>query len=422
MSNLPVPAERHKHPARLWSIGALVLLVGGAFAIAIPLLQGRQAQDAPAGAIEEIVPRPITLKIRASGAVVPMQSVNISPKQAGRLVELLVEQGDRVIKGQVIARMDDSNLVPQLLQAQASVESARANLLRLQNGSRPEEIAIARARVESAQARLDLATTRRHRLEMLAQAGAIAPDRLDEATTEARNAQALLKEAQRQLEQLQNGSRSEDIAQATAQLRQAEASLEAVQVQLADTIIRSPIDGIVAQKYATAGAFVAPQVTASATNSATSASIVAIANGLEILARVPEVDIAQIRVGQGVEITADAFPTQTFKGRVRLIAPEAIIEQNVTSFQVRISLETGQDTLRSGMNTDLRFIGNTIPNAITVPTVAITTENGRTGVLVVDENNRPRFRPVIIGSTVDDRTQILSGIQGGDRIFLAVPK
>lgn len=90
----------------------------------------------------------------------------------------------------------------------------------------------------------------------------------------------------------------------------------------------------------------------------------AIAEGLEILAEVPEVDIGQVLVGQPVEIRADAYPGETFKGQVRLVAPEAVVEQNVTFFQVRVSLVTGLEKLRSGMNVDLDFLGPKIHNAL----------------------------------------------------------
>jgi HlyD family secretion protein len=230
-----------------------------------------------------------------------------------------------------------------------------------------------------------------------------------------------LAEATRQFEELRNGSRPEDIAQAEAQLAQAIAGIRAVEVQLEDTIIRAPFAGIITQKYATPGAFVTPTTSASSTNSSTSTSIVAIANGLEIIAKVPEIDIAQIKIGQEVEVIADAFPTQVFKGKVRLIAPEAIIEQNVTSFQVRVALETGKDKLQSGMNADIRFIGQKIDNALVVPTVAIVTQEGKTGLLIADEQGKSQFRPVTIGTTVDNQTQILSGAKVGDRIFVKLP-
>ena len=182
------------------------------------------------------------------------------------------------------------------------------------------------------------------------------------------------------------------------------------------------MSGIVTQKYANIGAFVTPTTSASTSASATSSSIVAVARGLEVLAQVPEADIGRIKQGQQVEITADAYPDKVFKGNVRLIAPEAVIEQGVTSFQVRVALDTGTDKLRSGLNVDLTFLGDRLSNALVLPTVAIVTEKGKTGVLVPDENNKPQFRQVTVGAQIKDQTQVLTGVKAGDRVFIDLPK
>lgn len=415
----------------------------------------------------------VTLRITASGKVVPFQSVNLSPKTSGVLRELRVEQGDAVRQGQIIARMDDANLQAQLIQSRANLAKAQAQLAQAKAGSRPEEIAQARARlaqaqaqlaqasagnrpeeisqasaqVDAAAARVSLATKRVQRNRVLAAQGAIAQDQLDEIVADERSAIAGLQEAQRRLAQLRSGSRSEEIDQrraavteATEALRQVQSGsrpeeiaraqadvtaaagqLQAVQVQLNDTVIRAPFDGIVTQKYATEGAFVTPTTSASTNASATSSSIVAIARGLEILAQVPEVDVGQIKPQQAVDIVADAYPDRVFKGRVRLIAPEAVVEQNVTSFQVRVNIDTGKNDLRSGMNVDVTFLGEQLPQALLVPTVAIVTEKGATGVLIPDANQKPQFRPVTIGASIQDKTQVLSGIKEGDRVFIDLP-
>lgn len=413
----------------------LVVLLGGGFIVFRALAGKDQSSNAVNDKTALVESKPLSIKIKSSGSVVPVETVNLSPKQAGKLIELLVEQGQRVKKGQVIARMDNANLIPQLYQAQASAAASEANLAKLRNGSRPEDIAAAQARVDSARGRLDAARSRlaltnvkSSRFRGLQTEGAISSDRFDEVLTDDRSAQADLQTAQanlveatRLLEETRNGSRVEDIAQAEAQLAQAIAGIRIIEVQIEDTIIRAPFEGIITQKYANAGAFVTPTTTASANNSSTSTSIVAIANGLEIVAKVPEVDISQIKIGQEVEIVADAFPSEVFKGKVRLIAPEAIIEQNVTSFQVRVTIETGKDKLQSGMNTDLRFIGQKIDSALVVPTVAIVTQEGKTGLLIADENGKSKFQPVTIGTTVDNQTQILSGAKVGDRVFVKLP-
>ncbi|MGA1626755.1 MAG: efflux RND transporter periplasmic adaptor subunit, partial [Prochlorothrix sp.] len=133
-------------------------------------------------------------------------------------------------------------------------------------------------------------------------------------------------------------------------------------------------------------------------------------------------DISTLRAGQPVDITADAFPNKVFEGRVIRVAPEAIVENNVTSFEVTIGLVTGQNQLRSKMNADVVFKGQSLENALTVPTVAIVTLGGETGGMVPDEENKPEFQPVTIGLVLDDETQILSGIKRGQRVFIDLPE
>ncbi len=397
-------------------------------------------RSTPASGVTELtVPvsaKTVTVRISASATVVPTQTVNLSPKNAGRVAQLLVEQGDRVRQGQVIARMESKDLEAERVQAEANLQQARANLALLQAGTRPEEVDQAQANVDlaqgqvvDAQSRLSLAQTRLGRNQALASEGAIARDRLDEVANEERSARANLEQAQarlnnalKQRDQRQNGPRIQEIQQAEAQVKAAAGRLQAVENQLEDTQIRAPFAGIITQRYATEGAFVTPTTSASTTSQATSPSIVALARGLEVLAKVPEVDIGQIKLGQEVEIKADAYPDRVFKGRVRLIAPEAVIDQNVTSFQVRVEILEGLEELRSGMNIDVQFLGTQLNNALIVPTVAIVTDRGQTGVLVPGRNNKPRFQPVTIGATIGNQTQVLQGVKAGDPVFVELPE
>jgi len=363
----------------------------------------------------------LTVEIEVSGSVVPISTVNVSPKSAGQLAALYVDQGDQVKAGQIVARMDSENLKAQLAQAQAQLAQAQAEYKKVRTGSRSEEIGRVRAQVAAAQAQAELNQERAKRYRSLARDGAISQDQLDEVLSGDRSARASLREAQQQLLELTRGSRSEDIESAAAQVKAAQAQVTQAQAQLDDTIIRAPFDGIVTQKYATVGAIVTPTTSASTTVSATSTSIVALASGLEIRVNVPETDITQVKNGQRVEIMADAYPDRTFEGRVRLIAPEAVVEQNVTSFQVRVQLVSGQSELRSGMNVDVTFIGERVPQALVVPTVAIVTRQGQTGVLVPDEQGKEQFRAVTVGLTQDGQTRVLKGLRQGERVFIDFP-
>ncbi|OWY65696.1 efflux transporter periplasmic adaptor subunit [cyanobacterium TDX16] len=410
-----------KHPTR-WLLGLIAsgFVVFGSTAYLIV------NWIAPKSDIAELTlpvqAKDITIRITASGQVEAIELVNISPKTSGQLVDLRVEQGDKVKQGQIIARMDDRSLQAQLIQAHAKLQQSQAQLAEARAGNRLQEIEQAQARTDAAQASANLSQARAKRYRKLARLGAISQDQLDQYLSEYRSGTAKLQEAQRQLSLLKSGSRPEQITQRQAAVTAVQGELKAVQVQLEDTIIRAPFDGVVTQKYATKGAFVTPTISASSTASATSSSIVAIANGVEIVAKVPEIDIAQIQQGQQVEIVADAYPNQVFKGRVRSIAPAAVKEQNVSSFQVRIDIEIGKEELLSGMNIRLTFLGKQIQDALVVPTVAIVTEQGKTGVLVPGSDNKPQFHPVTIGSSIKDLTQILSGLNQGDRVFVDPPE
>jgi HlyD family secretion protein len=421
-----------------------------------------------------VTKKDLTLEIQTSGSVRPSENVNISPKTSGRLTELFVEKGDRVKEGQIIAHMEDTEIRAQVMEAQANLSRSEARLSELLAGSRPEEIAQARARLskaqshlaelqagsrseeiaqaqaklEAAQAKENLAAARLARYRQLLEDGAIPQDKLDETIADAESAAASSQEAISQLAKLKNGSRPQEIAQVRAEVAEAKAALAelengsrpelvaqaraevaaakarllTVQSQAQDTAIVAPFSGLITQRYASLGAFVTPTTSASSSASATSTSIVALAKGLEILAELSEVDISKIKVGQPVQIRTDAYPQKVFQGRVALIAPEAVRTNNVTSFQVQIAIETGQEQLLSGMNVRLTLLGSPIPQALVVPNVAVLTQNGKTGVLVPDQDNKPEFRPVTIGPVIGDKTQILNGVKVGERVFIDYPE
>ena len=95
----------------------------------------------------------------------------------------------------------------------------------------------------------------------------------------------------------------------------------------------------------------------------------------------------------------------------------------MTSFEVTIAIgPTGQQKLLSRMNVDVKFLGKEISDALVVPTVSIVTKNGETGVMVADENEKPQFKPVTIGQVLDEKTQILSGLSSGERVFIDLPE
>ena len=150
-------------------------------------------------------------------------------------------------------------------------------------------------------------------------------------------------------------------------------------------------------------------------------TIIELAQGLEAIAKVPESDIGRLAVGQSASVRVDAFPDRRFAARVRQIAPRAEKLNNVTSFEVKLELLEPPPELRIGMTADIDFNTGTLAARTLVPTVAVVTEEGRPGVLLVGQDNQPTFRPVSLGASSGRDTQILEGLKPGERIFIDLP-
>jgi HlyD family secretion protein len=143
----------------------------------------------------------------------------------------------------------------------------------------------------------------------------------------------------------------------------------------------------------------------------------------QVVANLSETNIAQVRLGQTVKLKADAFPGKTFEGKVSQIAAQATVVQNVTSFEVKIALPDAesQKLLRSGMNVQAEFQVGELKNAIVVPTVAVVRQQRATGVFVTGPDNKPVFTRIETGVTVNNKTEVKSGLNGNERVLISFP-
>lgn len=406
----------------------------------------------------------IDVRISATGTIRPYNQVKISPKFTGLVRSLYVQQGDAVKKGDVVAEMDDSNLLGQVQAATAAYETAKANYEKMMHGNRPQEVADAQSQyrknehmvrsatvalsrcqadLKSLEAQVIRDTTNAKRLVALAKQGAVSEQDGLNADTQAEVTRNLLTKVQQEYRQTEatlaqakadlessrqrmsmsrEGFRQEDIRAAHGTMMQAEGTMRFLRSQLNDTKIRAPFDGIITQKYTDHGAIVTP-TTASTTNSATSSSIVSLAGRLEMVAAVAETDINNIKAGQKVDIMASAYPDKIFHGHVTLIAPEAVVNQNVTTFEVHAKIDndpTGK--LMSGMNVNAEFIAGKKDSVLLIPTVSVVSKKAKVGVFIPDKSNNPEFRPVTIDTGSDTETVVLKGLKEGDKVFLGLTK
>ncbi len=369
-----------------------------------------------------VVQRDITVNVSAAGTVKSLTPVNISPKQAGRLAALYVQQGAWVKAGQLLARMDNSNLQGQRLQAFGSLQSAQANLHKLQAGNRPQEIQQASDNLRQAQASLIASKANYESNLQLYKLGAVSRNTLASNRSQYESDLAHISSLQQQLNLSRQGYRKEDIESAQAQVTQAQGNLKTIEAQIADTLIRAPFSGLVTQKFASPGAFVTPTTSASATSSATSSSILAMAGELEAVVAVAESDIRNIHKGQTVALQVDAYPDRNFRGQVRLIAPESVVTQNVTSFEVRVKiLDDKQKLLKSGMNLNANFLVGTHKGALLIPTTAIVSTASGASVNIQSANGS-LSKSIVTGATIDTQTEVLQGLEANDRVFITLAK
>lgn len=231
----------------------------------------------------------------------------VSSKMSGRLQELLVKEGDLVKKGQLIARIDVRDYLMAQDQTLAALAASQAKLAELKAGSREQEIQQAQAAVDQAAANLDNKEKNWRRMTELYNNGAISSQQRDAAETERTVAQATLTAAQEKLSLALAGNRAEAIAAAEAQVKQAEAALATSRLNVTNTDILAPTDGVIALKSANAGEMVAA-----------SQPIVTITDlgDTWINARIEETKIGRIKIGQSVEFTVDGYPGRKFAGTV----------------------------------------------------------------------------------------------------------
>lgn len=230
------------------------------------------------------------------------------------LAEINVEEGDKVKAGQVLARLYTDLLSRTLQQAKAQVGAHQAQLDKLLAGSRPEEIASAKAGVAAAHAHARSARDTARRLESLLKRKSVSPEEVDLARATADAAAADLEAAKQKLKLLEAGARQEDIAAARAELVAAQAAEALARQHLDDAVLKAPQDGIVRDRLAEPGEFVTPQ------NPVLSLAFV---SPIWVRAYVPETLLGRVRPGMSATIHTDSYPDKSYSGWVGFVSPTA---------------------------------------------------------------------------------------------------
>ena len=283
---------------------------------------------------------------------VDLRQVELSFNNSERIAAVLVQEGDRVRQGQLVARLDTRRLEPQVAQAEAQAAAQQQVVKRLRSGSRPEEIAQARANVESAKADAVNARQQYERIKSAAEMSAgraVRQQDVDSARAALQVAEAKLAVNERALELAVTGPRKEDIAEAEARLRANEAQVALLRQQLMDAQLLAPTDAVVRTRILEPGEMASPQKPVFS---------LAITDPKWVRAYVSESNLGEIHEGMAAAVAVDSFPQRRFEGWVGFISPVAEFtpksvqtEELRTSlvYEVRVFVKDPSDELRLGM-------------------------------------------------------------------------
>ncbi len=258
-------------------------------------------------------PTPPSNQVTVYGNV-DIRQVQAAFNDNGRLLKLLVQEGDRVKKGQLLAEIDPVRFQDAVDKASAAVAAQQQVLARLLAGSRPEEIAEARAQVAAARATMINAESTWKRQESLAAQQYVSRQSADNAAAALKTARANAEHAQQALSLAIKGPRKEDIAAARQILQADKAALSLAQRELVDTRLYAPDTGVVQDRILEPGDMVSPQ---------TPVFTLALDNPVWVRAYLPEKALGQVRLGMKANIQSDSFPGKTFSGWVGFISPTA---------------------------------------------------------------------------------------------------
>jgi HlyD family secretion protein len=287
-----------------------------------------------------------------------------------RIDAVLVQEGDHVKKGQLLARLDTRRLSPQADQAQAMADAQQQVVARLHAGNRPQEIAQSQANVESAKADADNALTQFERLQRAAHMTdnrAVSQQDLDNSKAALDVANAKLAVAQKALDLEVAGPRKEDIAQAEAQLKADEAMAALAHRQLADAMLYAPQDGVIRSRLMEPGEMASPQKAVFS---------MAIVDPKWVRAYVSEPDLGKVHPGMGASVMVDSFRGKTFGGWVGFISPVAeftpksVQTEELRSslvYEVRVFVNDPSDDLRLGMPATVNLSGESTTQPSTQP-------------------------------------------------------
>jgi len=403
----------------------VVLLLGGGVwawfgATSVPKVEVLRVRMPEGSATERDL-----VQLSATGYVMAARKIELASKVVGRVAWVGVEIADKIEKGQVLVRLEDDEYRARVQQQQGQLDAAKAKVAELEAGSRPQEIAAAKASVDRARAELENAKRNFGRLKELEMARSVSTQEIEDARTLVDSRAASLDAEQQQFELARLGPRVEQIDAQRAVVRQLEGALAESMIELNNTVIRSTISGTVLERNVEVGEFV---TTGFVGDRGAKGYVVSIADltDLRVELDVSQNDFAKVQPEQPCSIVTDAYPDRRYDGVVDLIAPEA--NRQKATVEVRVKVLNPDELLKPDMNATVSFLSKqkvaATRQASSQPTaeravLRIPASAVRDGTVFVVEDDVARSRAVTVGTTASGQIEIRKGLVGGEDLIVS---
>lgn len=396
--------KKKKSRRLLYIIGAVSVIVLGVLLFVAASRGGGKIDPSKLAKVEK---GDLAKSVVATGKIEPITKVEVKSKASGIVQSLLVDYGDTVKKGQILAELDKQQILAQVNQTKASLEAAEA-------AARAAEADLERAKYDAEGPDIPMLKRAYDRAQQMAKDGVVSASALDDAQ---KNYELAVNK--QQLGKANAISAAAKLRQAQAQVSQAKAQLAEREEEYRNSTIVSPLDGVVLSRDVENGTAVSSILVLG--SSATLVMTLGDTREVYVKGKVDESDIGKVSLQQPARIKVESYKDRTFSGKVTKISPMGVEKDNVTTFEVRVSIDNAKGELKSQMTANAEIVLDEHKGVLMIPEASLIYDKDRkASVEIPDPNGKDGKKkiPVTVGISNGSKTELLSGLKEGQQVVL----
>ena len=388
---------------------------------------GSEEPQKPVFKTSEILHGDLLIKISATGSVEPNFKVEVKSKASGEVLSFPFEEGDHVKKGALLLQLDKSDEKRNVVKARTELASSSAKLkkaetaLLLQKTKYDTDIKSSQSEIETALANLKESEDKLKRQSELFGKKFVSQESLDTAKTLFKVNQEKLVQAQTRHQAAKDSihditMKENEIELVLSEVKRSDIAVDEAEERLDETVIFAPNNGVIIEKLVEEGQIIASGI--SNVSGGTAIATIADMSRLFIIADIDETDIGSVKIGHAVQITADAFPNEVFKGKITRIAPQGVIDNSITIFKAKIEIKgTGKILLKPMMSANIDIVTHQVKDTVYVTRAGIRKdEEGEFAVIL--KNDQPEKVRIKTGIKNPIHIQIISGLNPDEEVIL----